>query len=76
MNKKNKINKKVKKELKPNKKQKTYPNYQSGNFKTSIHNNVDRTNLTQSVSVNNKCHNSLTFTEPKTDKIIVSFSFN
>ena len=76
MNKKNKFNKKIKKELTPNKKQKAYPNYQSGNFKTSISNNVDRTNFTQSVSVNNKCHNSLTFTEPKTDKIIVSFSFN
>ena len=76
MNKKNKFNKKIKKELTPNKKQKAYPNYQSGNFKTSIHNNVDRTNLTQGATVNNKCHNSLTFTEPKTDKIIVSFSFN
>ena len=76
MNKKNKFNKKEKKELKPNKKQKTYPNYQSGNFKTSISNNVDRTNFTQSATVNNKCHSSLTFTEPKTDKIIVSFSFN
>ena len=76
MNKKNKFNKKEKKELKPNKKQKTYPNYQSGNFKTSISNNVDRTNFTQSATVNTKCHSSLTFTEPKTDKIIVSFSFN
>ena len=76
MNKKNKINKTVKKELKPNKKQKTYPTYQSRNFKTSIPNNIDRSNFTHGVPVNNKCHNSLTFTEPKTDKIIVSFSFN
>ena len=76
MNKKNKFNKKVKTELKPNKKQKTYLNYQSGNFKTIIPNNVDRTNFTQSATVNTKYHNSLTFTEPKTDKIIVSFSFN
>ena len=76
MNKKNKFNKKIKKELIPKKKQKTYPNYQSGNFKTSISNNVDRTNFTQSATVNTKCHSSLTFTEPKTDKIIVSFSFN
>jgi hypothetical protein len=76
MNKKNKFNKKIKTELKPNKKQKRYPNYQSGNFKTSIPNNIDRSNFTHGVPVNNKCHNSLTFTEPKTDKIIVSFSFN
>jgi len=76
MNKKNKINKTVKKELKPNKKQKTYPTYQIANFKTSIPNNVDRTNLTHGATVNSKYHNSLTFTEPKTDKIIVSFSFN
>ena len=73
MNKKNKCNKKIKKEIKPNKKQKTYPNYQCNSLKTDI----DKSTLTQCAMVNTKCHNSsLTFTEPKTDKIIVSFSFN
>ena len=76
MNKKNKFNKKVKKELKPNKKQKTNTNYQNSSFKTSIYNNVQKSNLAQCEMINTKSHNSLTFTEPKTDKIIVSFSFN
>ena len=76
MNKKNKFNKKVKKELKPNKKQKTNTNYQNSPFKTSIYNNVQKSNLAQCEMINTKSHNSLTFTEPKTDKIIVSFSFN
>ena len=76
MNKKNKFNKKVKKELKPNKKQKTNTNYQNSAFKTSIYNNVQKSNLTQCEMINTKSYNSLTFTEPKTDKIIVSFSFS
>jgi hypothetical protein len=83
MNKKNKINKKVKKELKPNKKQKTFNNYQS-NFKTAIqnditecNNNIRITNPTSATIIDTKYHNSsLSFTQPKTDKIIVSFSFN
>jgi hypothetical protein len=83
MNKKNKFNKKVKKE-KPNKKQKTYPNYQSNTFKSGIQTNDIRlrtndfgtSTLKHCATNNNTCHNSfLSFTEPKTDKIIVSFSF-